>query len=151
MTTEAAGTSTPDDATTWQDARRAAAFTHAAALERARQAEHAQARELIATFVERARQLDLPAQRLSARSYDGRHSYRTSMTGWYLRRDRHAAIGVDGNYYVLAVPTSAMALIRGAVLVPQDPPMVLGAGGRDGESVDLPVALQRALDREIDC
>lgn len=144
------GALTDGDAVTWKDERRTAAFAHAAALERVQQAEHASARALIADFVAEARRSGLPTERLMARSYDGRHRYRTSTSGWYLRRDRNAAIGDDGLFYVLSVPSSLGAMLRGATLEPKDPPMVLGAGGKDGESVDLPIALQRALDRAID-
>jgi hypothetical protein len=81
---------------------------------------------------------------LRVRSYDGRTAYRTPLEGWYLRRS--VAVGVDGQFYVLLGPRSLAARWRGATPAPSDPPLVLGAGARDGESLDLAVALRRVLD-----
>lgn len=120
---------------------------HAEALERRRLAESARARVLLAEFVQTARARGVAPVPLRAHSYDGRHRYRTPHTGWYLRRDEKVAVGTDGEYYVLGVPTSLRAQLRGTTLTPQDPPLVIGAGGKDGESLDLPDALARALGR----
>jgi len=82
---------------------------------------------------------------LRARSFDGRHRYRTGLDGWYLRQDESLAVSTAGEFYVLRAPTSVAALWRGVELTPQDPPLVLGAGGKDGESLDLDVAISRVL------
>lgn len=129
----------------WRDRRREAAGAHADALARRQAAEHAQARELIGEFVAQARSRGVPPVPLRARSYDGRHRYRTPLHGWYLRRNESVAVSTDGTFYVLNVPTSLLALVRGVTPEPADPPMVLGKGGRDGESIDLPDALRIAL------
>ncbi|MBB2923767.1 hypothetical protein [Cellulomonas cellasea] len=139
-----AGPGAGDD---WRTQRREAAAVHAEALERRRLAESTRARALLAEFVETARARGVAPVPLRAHSYDGRHRYRTPHEGWYLRRDEKVAVGTDGEYYVLGVPTSLRALLRGTPLVPQDPPLVIGAGGKDGESLDLPDALARALQR----
>lgn len=118
---------------------------HAEALERRRLAESTRARALLAEFVGTARDRGIAPVPLRAHSYDGRHRYRTPHRGWYLRRDEKVAVGTDGEYYVLGVPTSLRAQLRGTTLTPQDPPLVIGAGGKDGESLDLPDALARVL------
>lgn len=138
--------STPADrAADWRSRRREAADAHEAALRARRQAESARARELIARFVADARDRGVAPEPLHAQGYGGRGRYRTPLQGWYLRRDRTVAVGTDGGFYVLTVPPSLAARLRGVRPEPQDPPLVIGAGGKDGESLDLPVALARAL------
>lgn len=67
-----------------------------------------------------------------------------------MRNDRTMAVGTDGELYILSVPRSLAALVRGTSPRPVDePPLVLGAGARDGESIDLDLALTRALGREL--
>jgi hypothetical protein len=53
------------------------------------------------------------------------------------------AIGVDGNFYIMSAPNSLFAKVTGVVVHPSDPPLVVGAGGRDGES--MPIAEILAL------
>jgi len=50
-----------------------------------------------------------------------------------------------GSFYVLGVPSSLRALLTGVTLSPSDPPIVLGKGGRDGESVALDALLELRL------
>ena len=104
-----------------------------------------QARALIAEFVLKARERGLEPVPLKARSYDGRSRYRTPLTGWYLRRNESVAVATDGEFYVLSVPRSVRALVVGTPVPPSDPPLILGKGGRDGESIDLTDALAIAL------
>lgn len=130
----------------WQARRREAAAVHAEALARRQRAETAQARELIEAFLRDAAARGIAPAPLAARSYDGRRRYRTPLRGWYLRRNESVAIGTDGEFYVLTVPPSLRALVAGATPPPSDPPLVLGKGGRDGESLDLAEALARVLD-----
>ncbi len=136
------GTTTADD---WREQRRVASAALAERLEQRRQAESARARVLIAEFVQAAHARGVAPVPLRARGYSGSHRYRTDVEGWYLRRDETIAVGTDGEYYVLTVPGGLAARLRVARLESQDPPLVVGAGGKDGESVDLPVALSRAL------
>ncbi|GIG22327.1 hypothetical protein Cch01nite_30510 [Cellulomonas chitinilytica] len=138
-------TSDPDAAARWRDDRRAAAQAHADALESRRLAESARARELIAAFVQEATVHGPAPVELRARSYDGRSRFRTPLRGWYLRRDESLAVDVDGAFYVLTAPSSLGARFRGVTPAPSDPPLVLGAGGKDGESLDLVQALDRVL------
>ena len=134
-----------DDAQSWQARRREAAALHAEALERTQQAETTAARALIADFVREATARGLPPRPLAARSYDGRARYRTPLHGWYLRRNESVAVGTDGLFYVLTVPPSLRARLSGVTPSPSDPPIILGKGGRDGESIDLADALARVL------
>lgn len=138
-------TSDPDAAARWRDDRRAAAQAHADALESRRVAESARARELIGAFVQEAMAHGPAPVELRARSYDGRSLFRTPLRGWYLRRDESVAVDVDGDFYVLTAPSSLAARFRGVTPASSDPPLVLGAGGKDGESLDLVQALDRVL------
>ena len=136
---------TGDGAARWREERRAAADHHAQSLARRQAAESARAREMLHGLVVRAL-VDGPApEPLLVRSFDGRHTYRTPLQGWYLRQDRTLAVDTDGEFYVLRAPTSLRASLRGVRPEPSDPPLVLGAGGKDGESLDLDVAIARVL------
>lgn len=135
----------PDEAARHRAGRTAAARAHADALEQRRRQETARARSLIADLVTRA-SADGPAPApLRALDPDGRRSYRTPLRGWYLRRDRRVAVGTDGEYYVLVLPSGLLGMLTGVRPTPTDPPLVIGAGGRDGESVDLADAIARVL------
>ena len=129
----------------WARQRRQAVAGHAAALEAARAAEAAEGRALIAGFVRRAAEIGLAPGPLSARALTGGATYRTTLRGWYLKSNRSVAVGADGGYYILAVPPSMRARLRGAVVEPSDPWLVVGAGGGDGESVPLKELLERRL------
>ncbi|MBD5786267.1 hypothetical protein IF650_08750 [Cellulosimicrobium terreum] len=131
----------------WRRQRTEAAEHQQRELDRRRERESAAARELIAGFVARAREQGLSPEPLRARSYDGRSVFRTDVVGWYLRRNQSVAVGTDGEFYVLSVPGGLRARLRGATLAPSDPPLILGKGGRDGESIDMADALAIVLDR----
>jgi hypothetical protein len=132
-------------ADSWRDQRAEAAEQHARELRRRQAAESAQARVLIAEFIDQATARGVLPVRLRAWSYDGRARYLTSTTGWYLRRNQSVAVGTDGEFYLLTVPRSLRSRLTGAHLVPSDPPLILGKGARDGESIDLVDALSIAL------
>jgi hypothetical protein len=72
---------------------------------------------------------------------------RTDKRGWYLRRNKSLAIGVDGSYYVLTVPGGWRERLFGTTLSPTQPVLVIGRGGRDGETGDLTEFLQWILER----
>ncbi|MBO3100347.1 hypothetical protein [Cellulomonas fengjieae] len=138
---------TDDKAARWREERRAAAAAHGERLAERQRAESAQAQEQIDAFLRRAL-TDGPApEPLSARSYDGRARYRTPLVGWYLRRDETVAVDTDGRFYVLTTPSSLTARLRGVTPEPSAPPLVIGAGGKDGESLDMAEALARVLAR----
>jgi hypothetical protein len=135
-----------DERAAWQEQRGRAISAHAAADARRKAAEIEQARELVAQFVRQARERGLRLTPLAARAYNGRTRYRTGLRGWYLRPDRSLAIGGDGQFYILSVPATVRARFTGAVVQPQPPRLVIGEGGRDGESIPLQVLLRRRLD-----
>jgi hypothetical protein len=130
----------------WRRRRTEAAAHQQRELDRQRARESAAARELLAAFVTRAHERGIEPEPLRARAFDGSATYRTPLRGWYLRRNRSVAVGTDGEFYVLGVPGSLVARVRGTTVEPSDPPLVLGKGGRDGESIDLADALALVLD-----
>jgi hypothetical protein len=139
---------TSSDATArWREERRAAAAAHGELLAERQRAESARAQELIDAFLVRVARFGPAPVELFARSYDGRARYRTPLTGWYLRRDETVAVDTDGRFYVLTAPSSLVARFRGVTPEPSAPPLVIGAGGKDGESLDMSEALARVLGR----
>ncbi|RKS75624.1 hypothetical protein CLV35_2101 [Motilibacter peucedani] len=130
----------------WQEQRRAAATDLAAAAEARRRADAAQAAELLRGFAAEATRQGIPTTELTARGDDGRARYRTGLRGWYLRRNRTLGVGEDGSFYILSVPGGLRARLTGVTVPPSDPPLVVGAGGRDGESIPLPDLLHLRLD-----
>jgi hypothetical protein len=132
------------DASAWRDRRREAAVSHAAALERRRAAEVSRARELVAAFVRDMTEVGVAPERLRARVPGRRVTYRTRLTGWYIRVNRSLAVGVDGGFYIMDVAPSLKARFLGADVEPSDPPLIVGRGARDGESIDLAELLHRA-------
>ncbi|HLS24489.1 MAG TPA: hypothetical protein VK063_01290 [Beutenbergiaceae bacterium] len=129
----------------WAAQRTEAARIHQERLQARRDAEHRRAEELIAEFIEAARRADLPSTALRVRGYGGRGSARTPLRGWYLRTDASSGLSTEGDFYVLSAPLSVLDRIRGVHPEPSRPPLVLGAGGKDGESLDLTEALERLL------
>jgi hypothetical protein len=136
------------DAVSWREQRRISAEYHARSLQQARAGESARARELVADFTRAARERGIPPEPLRARTYDGRRTCRTSLTGWYVRSDRTLGVGVDGRYYVLTVPTPGLlGRWRRVTVEPVDPPLVVGVGARDGESRALADLLRERLEQ----
>jgi hypothetical protein len=134
------------DAQEWARRRRDAAQAQADRFARARAVETARARELVADFVARARESGLTVGPLLARAGDGGATCRTGLVGWYLKRDGSLGVSTDGGYYHLVSPVSLRARLMGITLAPTDPPLQVGAGARDGESV----ALERLLEMRLD-
>ena len=134
----------------WRAARADAALEHLAALERRRAREHQQAAELIRGFVEACGARGIAPRPLRVTAYDGRTTYRTPLSGWYLKPDRTVGVGTDGAFYVLTAPTSLRARLGGVTPAPEDPPLQVGAGGRDGDSIALDALLALRLAEPID-
>ena len=118
---------------------------HAAANRRRAADESAKAQVLIDRFVLRAREAGLPTEELTARPWSGCGRYRTGIVGWYVRRDHSIGVGVDGAYYLLAVPSVRFGRWRGVTLDPTPPPLEVGKGARDGEAITLADLLERRL------
>jgi hypothetical protein len=130
----------------WAAQRRRAIEVHQAAQRARRDSETARARELVTEFTRQAVERELRTVPLVATAYNGRGTYRTGLRGWYLKPDRSLAVGVDGEFYILSVPASLAARLRGARITPSDPPLQVGEGARDGESIPLPDLLTLRLD-----
>ncbi|WP_089775466.1 hypothetical protein [Ruania alba] len=129
----------------WARQRREAAAEHERRLANRKASESSRAQRLLEEFADAAGRAGLAPQALEVKGYGGRGKARTPLRGWYLRNDGTAAVGTDGAFYVLTAPLSPWERLRGVTPTPKDPPLVLGAGGKDGESIDLPVALERLL------
>ncbi|GAB2478641.1 hypothetical protein GCM10027030_11110 [Luteococcus sediminum] len=114
-----------------QDARRRVELA-----EQQARAEAVVAQQMIDEFVAEATRRGIAPTALRATTLQG-HQVKTDRQGWYLRQNQSIAIGTDGGYYVLTVPAGAMARLTGVKLQPTDPPLVVGRGGRDGETGDL--------------
>lgn len=135
----------PDDS---RRDRAEAIAAHSAALNRQREAEIARAQQLIDEFVATMNELGIPPARLRARVPGRRSTYRTGRTGWYIRQNRSLAIGTGGEFLILDVPASVKSLVSGATVTPVDPPLVVGRGARDGESIELAELLRRAVSQD---
>ena len=130
----------------WRNERREAAAAHAAALEARKAGETAQARELLVAFVAELKTRGVEPEDLRAQVVGTTTSYRTGLTGWYLRKNRSLGVDQDANFYILAVPASLKSRLTGVHLSPSDPPLVVGQGARDGESMPLAQLLALRLD-----
>jgi hypothetical protein len=135
-----------DEEASWREQQRRAVAVRAAALEADRTAEARRAEALLDEFVHRAGERGLRPHTLTARTLDGRSTYKTHVRGWYLKSDRSVAVGEDGGYYVLTVAPSLRARFTGADLSPSLARLIVGAGGGDGETIPLRTLLDRRLD-----
>ena len=135
-----------DEQAEWARRQRHAAAAQAAREDLRRAAETERARDIVADFARQARASRLRTDRLLVRPYNGRGAYRTKVDGWYVRRDHSLGVGVDGEFYVLSVPTSLAARLFGARLTPSDPPLIAGKGARDGQSMALDALLRQRLE-----
>jgi hypothetical protein len=129
----------------WRASRREAFEAHARAQQRAEAAESDRARPLVADFVRRAREHGLEPGPLRARAYSGSATYRTGLRGWYLQPTGPLAIGEDGEFYVLIAAPGLSARLRGVSVAPSPPPLAVGRGARDGESMSLRELLEWRL------
>jgi hypothetical protein len=138
-----------DDQVSWRERRREASAVQAAALERRKAAETEQARVQLAEFVQKMKAKGIQPELLRAPVVGSGASYRTGITGWYLRRNRSLGVDTDGNFYILGAPASLKARLLGLRILPSDPPLTVGLGARDGESLPLKKLLRLRLE-EID-
>jgi hypothetical protein len=118
----------------WRASRREVFEAHARAQRRAEAAEAERARPLVADFVRQAGEQGLTPGSLRARAYSGSATYRTALHGWYLQPT-----------YVLIAPGGLAARLRGVDVVPSPPPLAVGRGARDGESMSLRELLEWRL------
>ena len=106
--------------------------------------ESEKAQVLIDAFIAKAMGLGIDPEPLRARTFAGAE-VKTDKFGWYIRKNH--AVGTDGGYYQLTVPGGSGLLerLRGVKLAATPPPLVVGRGGRDGETGDLSEFLDRVL------
>lgn len=121
-----------------QDARRRLELAQGAA-----RADAAAAQVLLDGFVARMLAAGAAPEPLQAALLNGTR-VKTDLTGWYLNRSQSLAVTPDGTYYQLTTPGSALARWRGVKPKPSAPTMLIGYGGRDGETGDLSEFLERA-------
>lgn len=110
----------------------------------AERAESVKAQELIDAFLRDASAAGIAPEPLRATLYTGQ-SVKTDKRGWYLRKNQSVAVGDDGGYYILTVPGGLKERLRGVHLRKSPPPLIVGKGGRDGETGDLAEFLARRL------
>jgi len=134
-----------DEAAKRRAERVARATSHVEAQRRRDEHESGQAQLLVDRFVEAATRAGLPTEELTARPWSGRGRYRTGVMGWYVRRDHSIGLGVDGGYYLLAVPPVRFGRWRSIRLDPTPPMLEVGKGARDGEAITLADLLERRL------
>jgi hypothetical protein len=136
-----------EDAARRRAERAERASYHIETQRRLREQEAAKAQVLIDQFVRQATRMGLATEELTARPWSGRGRYRTGVVGWYLRQDRSVGVGLDGGYYVLVVAPQRFGRWRTVPVEPSPPPLQVGQGARDGESVALDVLLDSRLQR----
>ena len=123
-----------------EDARRREEMA-AAALRNESIAAQVQVDEFVAT----AKSRGLTPEPLRAQLMDGTR-VKSDQVGWYLNKARTLAIAPDGRFFQLLTTGGRLARFTGVKLSPSPPPLVIGRGGRDGETGDLKDFLAWALD-----
>lgn len=108
--------------------------------------ESVKAQEMIDGFLRDVAAAGIAPEPLRATLYSGQ-PVKTDKRGWYLRKNKSVAIGEDGGYYILTVPGGFMERLRGVKLLKSPPPLIVGLGGRDGETGDLADFLARRLEQ----
>jgi len=136
----------PEDVEREKAERAERAAYHVDADRKRRERESAKAQVLVDAFVRDATAAGLATTELSARPYSGRGRYRTGLQGWYLRSDLSIGVDVDGGYHPLVVTPERWGRLRGVTLTPTPPPLQVGEGARDGESIALAALLKLRLD-----
>lgn len=120
-------------------------------LELAQQQARAEAKEaqaLIDEFVRQAKAQGLEPVPLKATTYSG-HKVKTDKRGWYLRQNHSVAVDEDGGFHHLIVGGGVMERLRGVKLPGTQPTLVVGRGGRDGETGFLREFLAWVLEGKV--
>jgi hypothetical protein len=135
-----------DGELSWREQRREAAASQAAALEHRKAGETAKARVMLDEFVGELKARGVKPLELRAPVVGTGASYRTGITGWYLKRNHSLAVDAEGNFYILGTAASVKARLFGVQVLPSDPPLIVGLGARDGESLPLKELLRMRLE-----
>jgi hypothetical protein len=129
----------PEESQRQADARRRHELAQASAMAEARAAQgHLDA------FVARLGAAGAAPEPLQATLLNGSR-VKTGLVGWYLNRARTLAVTPEGTYYQLITAGSALARFAGVKPQPSPPTLVIGRGGRDGETGDLVDFIERAF------
>lgn len=145
MNTPEASSQTTNDSLSWREQKSLNAQHLADELARRQKRESDVAAGMLLEFVGQAKAQGIAPVRLFAKGYNGSTRYKTNVMGWYLKQNESLAVDTEGNFYVLSVEGGLLARLKGATLTSSPPPLVLGLGGRDGESIDLSEAIERLL------
>ena len=129
-----------------QNQRRADALRRQELARAAERREAAAAQPLLDAFVTELREAGVKPHPLQASLLNGVR-VRTGLLGWYLNRAETLAVDQVGRYFQLVCPGSPLARVTGVRLLPSEPTLVIGRGGRDGETGDLSEFLDRARQR----
>lgn len=106
--------------------------------------ESASAQLLVDDFIRRATDLGLVPEPLRAVLIDGTR-VKSDRIGWYINKAKTLAVGPDGSFFQMLTVGGRLARFTGVKVAPSPPPLVVGRGGRDGETGDLKDFLARAL------
>lgn len=123
-----------------EDARRRQELAEAA-----QRSEAVAAQTLINEFIAATAERGLQPEPLKAVLMDGSR-VKSDQVGWYLNKARTMAITPEGRFVQLLTTGGRLSRFTGVKLSPSQPPLVIGRGGRDGETGDLKDFLARALD-----
>lgn len=130
----------------WAAQRTEAAAIQAQRLAARQNAEHERAEALLASFLPVVTTRGPKPVDLIVQGYGGQGTARSKLRGWYLRNNRTCALGTDGKFYVLIAPLNRFHPSWLKVDVqPTRPPLIIGEGGKDGDTIDLAEALERIL------
>lgn len=134
-----------DEARTWSQQRAAVIAAQEQALEHARRTEHEKATAILREYIERFEAAGIPPRPLRVLPYKGSGTIRTPLHGWYLKQDRTIGVDTRARYFILRADGGLLTRLRGAEIEPVDAPLVVGRGGRDGETFDLRELLEMRL------
>ncbi len=129
----------------WSQQRAEVIAAQEQALEHARRTEHEKATAILREYVERFETAGIAPRPLRALPFKGSGTIRTPLHGWYLKQDRTIGIDTRARYFILRADGGLLTRLRGAEIEPVDAPLVVGRGGRDGETFDLRELLEMRL------
>ncbi len=129
----------------WAEQRRKNAEARAQLMRARTVAESATASDYLRKFVRAATEQGLQEEELVVTRPGTSRRARTGLRGWYLKENRSMGVDGEGRFYLLTAPLSLRESMFGVSISPADPPLILGKGGRDGESIDLVDALTKLV------